>query len=135
MPRKSFRYWTKENFETCLRSVGLVFSEIWPFSWEPTFYTSNLLTIFDNSEPFFSWFKMNGSHGKWHNSVNMYPSDLGKGSKFSLGQYLKLFSLHPKDLGIRKNVLGEQKLFEKNVGFLCTPFNFHLTGMSMQIAN
>ena len=53
---------------------------------------------------FLASFKMNGFHGKWHNSVNMYPSDLGKGSKFSLGQYLKLFSWHPKDLGIRKNI-------------------------------
>ena len=46
---KSFRYRPKENFDTCLRSVGLIFSEIWPFLWKPTFWTSNFLTIFDNS--------------------------------------------------------------------------------------
>ena len=37
-------------------------------------------------------FKMNGFHRKWHNLVIMCPSDLGQGSKFSLIQYLKLFS-------------------------------------------
>ena len=117
---KSLRYRLKENFDTCLRSVGLIFSEIWPFSWKPTFCASNLNAIFDNSEPFLSWFKMNWSHGKWHNSVNMCPSDLGQGSKFSLGRYLKLFLWHPKDLVSRKIVLGEQKLFEKVCFFLLT---------------
>ena len=58
---------------------------------------------------FLAFFKMNRFHGKWHNSVNMCPSDLGQGSKFSLGRYLKLFLWHPKDLVGRKNVLGEQK--------------------------
>ena len=42
---KSFRYRPKENFDTCLRSVGLIFSEIWPFLWEPTFWTSNFDTF------------------------------------------------------------------------------------------
>ena len=106
---KSFGYRPKENFDTCLRSVGLIFSEIWPFSWKPTFWTSNFLTIFDNSQPFFAWFKKNWSHGKWHNSVIMWPKDLGQDSKFSLIRYLKLFPWHPKDLVSRKNVLEKQK--------------------------
>ena len=33
----------------------------------------------------------NGSHRKWHNSMNMMSSDLGQVSKFSSGRYLKLF--------------------------------------------
>ena len=94
MPRKSFRYWTKENFETCLRSVGLVFTEIWPFSWKSTFWTSNFWQFLT----FFSWVKMNGSHRKWRNSVITRLSYLGEVSKFSLVQYLKLF-------------LGTQKIY------------------------
>ena len=38
--RKSFRYRTKENFDTCLRSVGCIFTEIWHFLWKSTFWTS-----------------------------------------------------------------------------------------------
>ena len=58
---------------------------------------------------FLASFKMNGFHGKWHNSVIMCPTDLRQGSKFSLVQYLKLIPWHPKDLVSRKNVLEEQK--------------------------
>ena len=98
--RKSFRYRTKENFDTCLRSVGRILTEIWHFSWKPTFRTLCCVN-------------MNWSHGKWHNSVIMSPSDLRQVSKFSLVRYLKLFLWHPKDLGSRKNVLGRPKIFEK----------------------
>ena len=51
---------------------------------------------------FLASFKMNGFHGKWHNSVIMCPTDLRQGSKFSLIQYLKLIPWHPKDLVSRK---------------------------------
>ena len=98
--RKSFRDVTKENFDTCLRSVGLIFTEIWPFLWKPTFWTSNFWQVLT----FFSWVKMHGSHGKWHNSVIMRSSDLGQVSKFSLVTSLKLFLWHPKDSVIRKNI-------------------------------
>ena len=52
---------------------------------------------------------MNWSHGKWDNSVNICPSDLGQGSKFSLIRYLKLFLWHQKYLTSRKNNLEESK--------------------------
>ena len=107
--RKSFRDVTKENFDTCLRSVGLIFTEIWPFLWKPTFWTSNFWQVLI----FFSWVKINGSHGKWHNSVIMRSSDLGQVSKFSLVTSLKLFLWHPKDLVSRKNVLGRPKCYFK----------------------
>ena len=58
---------------------------------------------------FLASLKMNGFHGKWHSSVIMCPTYLGRGSKFSLIRYLKLFPWHPKDLVSRKNVLEEQK--------------------------
>ena len=103
---KSFRYRPKENFDTCLRSVGLIFTEIWPFSWKQTFWSSNFFWQFLT---LFSWVKLNGSHRKWHNSENMRSSDLGQASKFSLGRYLKLFLWHPKNLASRKNVLGRPK--------------------------
>ena len=73
---------------------------------------------------FLASFKMNGFHGKWHNSVIMCPTDLRQGSKFSLIRYLKLFPWHPKDLVSRKNVLGEQNLFEKKCWFFCTLFSW-----------
>ena len=114
---KRFRDVTKENFDTCLRSVGLIFTEIWPFLWKPTFWTSNFWQVLI----FFSWVKINGSHRKWHNSVIMSPSDLGQVSKFSLVQYLKLFLWHPKDLVSRKYVLGETRIFCGQVFYL-TPF-------------
>ena len=41
--RKSFRYRPKEHFDTCLRSVGRIFTEIWHFSWQPTIWTSIFL--------------------------------------------------------------------------------------------
>ena len=117
--RKSFRYRPKENFDTCLRSVGLIFTEIWPFSWKPTFWTSNFFLQFLT---LCSWVKMNGSHRKWHNSVNIRSSDLGQVSKFSFGRCLKLFLWHPKDLVSRKNFLGEPK---KKWHFFCSTLYDH----------
>ena len=52
--QKSFRYRAKENFDTCLRSVGLIFTEIWPFSWKQTFWSSNFFWQFLT---LFSWVK------------------------------------------------------------------------------
>ena len=112
---KSLRYRPKENFDTCLKSVGLIFTEIWHFSWKSTFWTSNFWQVL---LIFFSWVKMNGSHGKWHNSVIMRSSDLGQVSKFSLVTSVKLFLWDPKDLVSRKNVLGRPKCyFQKGTFF------------------
>ena len=33
--KRSFRYRPKENFDTNYRSLGLVFTELWPFLWKP----------------------------------------------------------------------------------------------------
>ena len=121
---KSLRYQPKENFDTCLRSVGIIFTEIWPFLWKPTVWTPN----FWQALTFFSWVKMDGSHRKWHNSVIMRSSDLGQVSKFSLVRYLKLFLLHPKDLASRKNVLGRPKCyFQKSDIFFVPSFNSDIT--------
>ena len=83
--------------------------------------------------PFSTWFCMRtknekrfGYHKKWHNSESIVSTDLGRVSKFSLVQYLKLFLWHPKDLVSRKNVLkGRRKkniFFWKKCSFLFSLF-------------
>ena len=111
---KSFRYRPKKNFDTCLRSVGLIFTEIWPFSWKPTFWTSNFFLQFLT---LWSWVKMNGSHRKWHNSMTTRLSYLGEVAKFSLVQYLKLFLDTQKIYWVEKT-LGEPNFLKKS-HFFC----------------
>ena len=80
---------------------------------------------------FLASFKMNGFHGKWHNSVIMCPTDLRQGSKFSLIQYLKLIPWHPKDLVSRKK--GFRRAEKVDINFW-SPFIsaiFHRNGLKL----
>ena len=105
--RKSFRYWTKENFDTCPRSEGLIITELCHFLWDPFSLThenkvKNCQKKLDDQKVCF--------HEKGHISVNMSPTDLRQVSKFSFGRYLKLFRWHLKDFVGRKNFLREPKI-------------------------
>ena len=105
--RKSFRSWTKENFDTCPRSEGFIITELCHFLWDQFMLTQHE-SKFKNCK------KMDVQNvifrQKCYISVNMSPTDLRQVSKFSFVQYLKLFLWHPKDLVCRKNVLGEEKI-------------------------
>ena len=84
MPRKSFRYWTKENFDTSPRYESLVITELRHFLWDPFILTHEKKV--KNCQ------KLDvqkvGFHKKGHISEIMSPTDLRQVSKFSLVQYL-----------------------------------------------
>ena len=127
MSKKSFRYRTKENFDTCPRSEGLIITELCHFLWDQFMLTQHKVRIRIVK-------KMDvqnvGFHEKCHISVNMRPTDPRQVSKFSLVPYLKLFLWHPKDLVGRKNVLGRPKIFEKVTLFLLHPLCLNRTQWS-----
>ena len=43
--RKSFRYRTKENFDTCLRSEGLIITELCHFLWDQFMLTQHKVRL------------------------------------------------------------------------------------------
>ena len=108
MSRKSFRYWTKENFDTSPRSESLVIIELCHFLWDPFILThekkvKNCQKLDVQKVRF---------HEKRYISVNMSPTDLRQVSKFSLVQYLKLFLDTQKNYWVEKT-LGEPNFLKK----------------------
>ena len=43
--RKSFRYWTKENFDTCPRSEGFIITELCHFLWDQFMLTQHKVRL------------------------------------------------------------------------------------------
>ena len=93
--RKSFRHWTKENFDTCPRSEGLIITELCHFLWDQFMLTQHE-SKFKNCQKMGcskSWFPRKRSYLSEYES---YRPETGV--KIFLGSIPKTFSLTPKRL-------------------------------------